>query len=251
MKTSPEVVAGYQPPLYEEIRPTKPVLKLKELPYEMQPEPRLRYCGATALTTAELIGLIIQTGSKQENAIEVGMQLLSSFGGVAGIAQASVEQLLAIPGITETKAVQIKAAIEIGKRVLAASMGERPQVRNPTDVCNLLMLEMGLLEREELRVVLLDTKNFILRITTVYSGNTNSAVVRIKEVFTEAIRINAASVIIVHNHPSGDPSPSPEDVRVQEMISEAGKLLDIEVLDHLIIGRNRFFSMKERGLGFK
>jgi DNA repair protein RadC len=134
---------------------------------------------------------------------------------------------------------------------LAAAPQERPQVRTPTDIANLLMLEMSLLEQEHLRVVMLDVKNFVGRIHTVYAGSLNTAVVRIAEVFREPIRANSASIIIVHNHPSGDPTPSPEDVRVTEMIVEAGKLLDIDVLDHLVIGRNRFVSLKERGLGFK
>jgi DNA repair protein RadC len=134
---------------------------------------------------------------------------------------------------------------------MAAAPQERLQVRSPLDVANLLMLEMSLLEQEQLRVVLLDTKNYIIRVHTVYTGSLNSAVVRISEVFREPIRTNSAAIAVAHNHPSGDPTPSPEDVRVTEMIVEAGALLDIDVLDHLIIGRNRFVSMKERGLGFK
>jgi DNA repair protein RadC len=138
----------------------------------------------------------------------------------------------------------------LGKR-LAASPGGRPQVRSPGDVANLLMMEMGLLEQEHLRTVLLDTKNYVMRVTNVYIGSLNSAAVRIGEIFREAIRSNCASMIVVHNHPSGDPTPSPEDVRTTEMIVEAGQLLDIEVLDHLVIGRNCYVSMKERKLGFK
>ncbi|MCB0257868.1 MAG: DNA repair protein RadC, partial [Anaerolineae bacterium] len=150
----------------------------------------------------------------------------------------------------QAKAAQILAALELGKRIMAAAPEERLQVRAPVDVANLLMLEMGLLEQEQMRTVLLDTKNRITRITTVYSGSLNTAVVRVGEVFREAVRANSAGVVVVHNHPSGDPTPSPEDVRVTQMIVEAGALLDIDVLDHLIIGRNRFVSLKERGLGF-
>jgi DNA repair protein RadC len=112
------------------------------------------------------------------------------------------------------------------------------------------MLEMGFLEKEELRAVLLDTKNFVHRIAPVYAGSLNAAVIRVGEVFRDAVRANCAAIIVVHNHPSGDPAPSPEDVRVTEQLVEAGKLLDIAVLDHVIIGRNRFVSLKERGLGF-
>lgn len=123
-------------------------------------------------------------------------------------------------------------------------------MRSPADIANLLMLEMGLLQQEHLRAVLLDTKNQILRVATIYEGSLNTAVVRVGEVFRPAIQANCASVIIVHNHPSGDPTPSPEDVRVTELLVEAGKLLDIEVLDHVVIGRNSFVSLKERRLGF-
>ena len=132
-----------------------------------------------------------------------------------------------------------------------ATPSERPRIQSPADVANLLMLEMGLLDKEELRVVLLDTKNNVLKIVTVLSGSLNAAVVRVGEVFKEAVRINAANMIVVHNHPSGDPTPSPEDVRVTEMIVEAGKLLDVDVLDHLVLARHRFISMKEKRQGFK
>jgi DNA repair protein RadC len=138
----------------------------------------------------------------------------------------------------------------LGRRLLVAQPQDRMQVRSPADIANLLMLEMGLLEQEHLRTVLLDTKNYVLRVSTVYTGSLNTAVVRVGEVFREAIRVNCASIIVVHNHPSGDPTPSPEDVRVTEMLVDAGKLLDIAVLDHVVIGRNRYVSLKERGLGF-
>ena len=138
-----------------------------------------------------------------------------------------------------------------GKRYIVAPGEDRPQIRTPFDVANLLMVEMGLLEKEELRVILLDTKNYVKRMETIYRGCLNAAVVRVGEVFTPAVRDNAASVIVVHNHPSHDPTPSPSDVRVTEMLVEAGDLLDMEVIDHLIFGGTRYVSMKERRLGFK
>lgn len=245
------VVGGFQPVLYEEINPRRNVVKLSELPYEMQPVPRLVYSGAVSLNTAELLAVILRTGTGTENAIDLAERLLIEFDGLAGISHASIEQLTAVHGISEAKASAIKAALELGRRLLASSPQQRPQVRNPTDVANLLLLEMGLLDHEELRVVLVDTKSYMIKIHMVYSGSLNSAVVRIGEVFKEAIRCNAMGMILTHNHPSGDPTPSPEDARVTEMIVEAGKLLDIDVMDHLIIGRNRFVSLKERCLGFK
>lgn len=224
---------------------------IRDLPLDLRPRERMLYAGASALSTAELLAIVLRVGVPGENVIRLAERALSTFEGLAGLAQASIEELRTIHGIGEAKAVEIKAALELGRRLLAAAPQERPQVRNPTDVANLLMLEMSLLEQEHLRTVLLDTKNYIQRIHTVYAGSLNSAVVRIGEVFREPIRANSASMIIVHNHPSGDPTPSPEDVHVTEMLVEAGRLLDVEVLDHLIIGRNRFVSLKERGLGFK
>lgn len=231
--------------------PVAYVPMIRDLPMDLRPRERMLYAGPTALSTAELLAIVLRVGVPGENVIRLAERTLSQFGGLPGLAQASFEELCTVHGIGEAKSVEIKAALELGKRLLAAAPEERPQVRNPTDVANLLMLEMGLLEQEHLRAVLLDTKNFIQRIHTVYAGNLNTAVVRIGEVFREPIRANSASIIIVHNHPSGDPTPSPEDVRVTEMIVEAGKLLDVDVLDHLVIGRNRFVSLKERGLGFK
>jgi DNA repair protein RadC len=168
-----------------------------------------------------------------------------------GLVQASHDELCGAHGFGEAKATQIKAALELGRRLLATAPYERPQVRSPGDAASLLMLEMGLLEQEQLRTLLLDTKNTLLRVVHVYTGSLNTAVVRVGEVFREAIRANCASIIVVHNHPSGDPTPSPEDVRVTEQLVAAGRLLDIEVLDHLVIGHNRYVSLKERGLGFR
>lgn len=235
----------------ERIESPEYVLMIRDLPVDLRPRERMLYAGPSALSTAELLAIILRVGNKGENVIRMAERLLSEFGGVTGLAQANFEELCATYGMGEAKATQIKAALELGRRLMVASPAERPQVRSPIDIANLLMLEMSLLEQEQLRTVLLDTKNVVIKVHTVYSGSLNSAVVRISEVFREAIRSNSASIAVVHNHPSGDPTPSPEDVRVTEMIVEAGALLDIDVLDHLIIGRNRFVSLKERGLGFK
>lgn len=223
---------------------------IRDLPVDLRPRERLLYYGPTALSTAELLAIILRVGGKGENVIHMAERLLSAFDGVAGLAKADFEELCQQHGIGEAKAAQIKAALELGKRLVVALPQELPKVRCPADVANLLMLDMALLEQEHLRVVLLDTKNQILRVATIYEGSLNAAMVRVGEVFRPAIRANCASIIIVHNHPSGDPTPSPEDVRVTELIVEAGKLLDIDVLDHIVIGRNNFISLKERKLGF-
>jgi DNA repair protein RadC len=223
---------------------------IRDLPVDLRPRERMVYAGPNALSDAELLAIILRVGIGGENVIRMAERLLTKYGSIAGLAQASLDELANQRGMGQAKATQIKAALELGKR-LAASPTGRPQVRSPGDVANLLMMEMGLLEQEHLRTVLLDTKNYVMRVTNVYIGSLNSAAVRVGEVFREAIRSNSASIIVVHNHPSGDPTPSPEDVRVTEMIVDAGKLLDIEVLDHLVIGRNTYVSLKERKLGFK
>ncbi len=231
------------PPIYQ---PT-----IKELPENLRPRERLAYAGATALSTAELLAIILRTGGRGENVVRMAERLLTQFNGLTGLAQASYDELCQVHGLGQAKVTQLKAAMELGRRLLLAAPLERTQVQSPADVANLLMLEMALLEREQMRTVLLDTKNRVQRIVTVYAGSLNTAVVRVGEVFREAIRANSAGIIVVHNHPSGDPTPSPEDVRVTEKIVQAGKLLDIDVLDHLIIGHNRYVSLKERGLGFR
>jgi len=224
---------------------------IRDLPMDMRPRERMLYAGSAALSNTELLAIILRVGGRGESAIRQAERLLSQFGGLGGLVQANFEELCAVYNVGEAKATQIKAALELGRRLLVSLPQDRPQVRSPADIANLLMLEMGLLEQEQMRVVLLDTKNNVLRIANVYTGSLNTAVVRVGEVFREAIRTNSASIIVVHNHPSGDPTPSPEDVRVTEMLVDAGRLLDIAVLDHVVFGRNRWVSLKERNLGFR
>jgi len=178
---------------------------IRDLPVDLRPRERIIYTGAGSLSNAELVAIILRMGGRGENVIRMAERLLSQFGGLPGLAQASFDELCHVHGIGTAKAAQIKAALELGRRLLATAPHERPQVRSPADVANLLMLEMGLLEQEHLRAVLLDTKNVVLRVANVYAGNLNTAVVRVGEVFREAIRANCASIIVVHNHPSGAP----------------------------------------------
>jgi len=223
---------------------------IKDMPVGERPRERLERYGAGSLSNAELLAILLRVGVEGESAIGLGTRLLAQFGGLAGLARASLAELRAVRGLGLAKAAQLKAAMELGKRLLLASPEERPQVRSPADVANLLMLEMSFLEQEHMRLVLLDTKNRVLGMPTIYIGSLNTSMIRVGELFREAIRQNCAAIIVVHNHPSGDPTPSPEDVLVTKQIVEAGKLLDIEVLDHLIIGQQRYVSLKERGLGF-
>lgn len=223
---------------------------IRDLPSGERPRERLMHYGAQAVSSAELLAIIIRTGSGGENVLRLTERLLAAFDGLNGVARASLTELQQVKGIGPAKAVEIKAALELGRRLLVTAPEERPVVSTPADAANLLMSEMSLLEKEHLRVILLDTRNRVISTPTIYVGSLNSSVVRIAELFRPAIKQNAAAIIVAHNHPSGDPSPSPEDVRVTREISKAGKLLSIELLDHVIIGRNRFISLKERGLGF-
>jgi DNA repair protein RadC len=161
-----------------------------------------------------------------------------------------MEELTAQHGIGAAKAAQIKAAIELGRRLREAGPEDRPTINSPSDAADLVRYEMSALEQEHLRVILLDTRNHVLDVIEVYRGSVNSSQVRVGEVFKPAVRRGAPAMIVVHNHPSGDPTPSPDDVAVTRGFVQAGKLLDVEVLDHLVIGQGRYVSLKERGLGF-
>jgi DNA repair protein RadC len=223
---------------------------IKDMPSGDRPRERLAQAGAGALSNAELLAIILRIGSGGESALHLAQRLLNTHG-LIGLFRKSIDELSEERGLGETKIVQIKAAFELGRRLLLSAPDERPQIRTPTDAANILMAEMALLEQEQLRVLLLDTRNRVLAVTTVYTGSLNTTLVRVSELFREAVRRNAAAIIVAHNHPSGDPTPSPEDVGVTREVIQAGQLLDIEVLDHLIIGHQNFVSLKERGLGFE
>jgi len=182
---------------------------IRDLPQSERPRERLQAYGPGSLSTSELLAIILRTGTKSESVINLGSRLLAQFNGLAGIAKASFGDLCDVHGLGQAKAAQLKAALELGKRLMVASPEERPQVKSPADVANLLLLEMGFLEQEQLRVVLLDTNNRVLAIPTIYVGSLNASVMRVGELFREAVRANCAAVIVVHNHPSGDPTPSP------------------------------------------
>ena len=225
--------------------------RIKELPIGERPRERLRESGPTSLSNSELLAIILRTGTASENVLGLGARVLVRFGGLAGLARASFGELCAERGIGEAKAAQLKAALELGRRLVSTQPEERAVVRSPQDVANLLMADMGLLDQEQLRIVLLNTKNQVISVPEVYRGSVSTSLIRVSEVFREAVRENCPAIIVVHNHPSGDPTPSQEDVQVTEQMVNAGRLLDIEVLDHLIIGQQRYVSLKERGLGFK
>ena len=228
-------------------------LGLKDLPESVRPRERLRHAGAGALSNAELLAIILRTGGRSGNVLDLANRLLADFAGLGGLNAASIPELCRYDGVGEVKAIEVQAAFEIGRRLVSLNPGERPQIRSPQDIANLVRAEMSALGQEHLRVLLLNTKNHVLGSHDVYRGSLNTAVVRVGELFREAIRQNCAALVLVHNHPSGDPTPSPEDIELTKQVVEAGTLLDVAVLDHLVIGTGQpgFVSLKERGLGFE
>jgi len=223
---------------------------IKELPAQERPRERLKRYGSGSLSNAELLAIVLRTGAASESVLNMSARLLAKYGGLPGLAKAGFGQLCQEHGLGEAKAAQIKATLELSRRLISSQPTERPVVKSPDDVANLLQAEMGLLEQEELRLVLLDTKNQVVSIPQVYRGSVNTSLVRVGELFRDAVRENCPALIVVHNHPSGDPTPSQEDIQVTEQAVSAGKLLDIEVLDHIVIGNQRCVSLKEQGLGF-
>jgi DNA repair protein RadC len=229
---------------------SKSIYRIMDLHESDRPRERLASLGPQALTNAELMAILLRVGVKGESAVAVGQRLLQNFSGLSGLHRAPFTDLKKQHGLGDAKAAQIKAAIELGRRLTLESPEERPTINSPADAAALVSYEMSALEQEHLRVTLLDRRNRVLEIVEVYKGSVNSSQVRIGEVFKEAVRKNASAVIVIHNHPSGDPTPSPDDVAVTRAIVQAGKLLDVEVLDHLVIGQGKWVSLKERGLGF-
>jgi DNA repair protein RadC len=223
---------------------------IKDLPAGERPRERLARAGEGALSTTELLAIVLRTGVGGESVLDMARRLLSRYDGLPGLARASFAELRAEKGLGQAKTAQLKAALELGRRMLLASPEDRFVVRSPADVAQLLMAEMSHLEQEHFRVLYLDTRNRLIGTETVYVGSLNASHIRVGEVFRDAIKRNCAAIIVVHNHPSGDPTPSPEDVEVTRQLVAAGDLLDIEVLDHLVIGQQRFVSLRERGLGF-
>jgi len=224
---------------------------IKELPAADRPRERLSRLGPAALSTAELLAIVLRTGVGGENALMLASRLLARNGGLAGVARASLAQLTAERGVGAAKAAQLQAALELGRRLVLAAPDERPQIRSPGDAAALLLPELSGREQEHFWVLFLDTRNRVHGSEALYKGSINQSQVRVGEVFREAVRRNCAAIIVAHNHPSGDPSPSPEDVAVTRDLVAAGSLLGIEVLDHLVIGQQRWVSLRERGLGFE
>ncbi len=224
---------------------------MKDLPLEERPRERLQRYGAQVLSDTEILAVLIGTGYQSESALVLAQQILKGDGGKSGLAyviDSSMEELSKIRGIGPAKASQIKAAVELGRRISAYNKDQQVTITSPSDVKSLLMEEMRFLEKEHFKTILLNIKNHVISIEEISVGSLNSSIVHPREVFKPAIRRSSASIILVHNHPSGDPTPSREDIEVTKRLIEAGKILGINVLDHIIIGNNSILSLKEKGL---
>ncbi|MHB8087109.1 MAG: RadC family protein [Anaerolineaceae bacterium] len=232
------------------VRESPAAYRITDLSTDERPRERLEKSGPEALSKAELLAILLRVGVTGLNSVQLAQKILDDLGGLAGIQKASFAQVCNIHGVGPAKAAQIKAAIELGIRLKKENPDLSTAVNSPEDAAELVMYDMQGLVQENLWVVLLDTRNRKIGVDKVYVGSLNASIVRVGELFRGALQRNAAGIIMAHNHPSGDPAPSPEDVTLTRAAIQAGKLLDVEVLDHLVIGQNNFVSMKEKGLGF-
>ncbi|SEM67327.1 DNA repair protein RadC [Paenibacillus sp. OV219] len=220
---------------------------LKDIPHSERPRERMMSAGAEALSHAELLAILLRTGTKRESAVLLASRILNQCGDLRGLVDMSITEMTKIRGIGTAKAVQLRAGIELGRRLARSEQGELPTIRKPADAANLLMEELRYLKQEHFVCLFLNTKNQVILKETLSVGTLNATLVHPREVFRAAIKCSSASLICVHNHPSGDPTPSPDDIALTRRLIDAGELVGIDVLDHLVIGDNRFISLKERG----
>lgn len=226
-------------------------LTIKDLPKNQRPRERLERYGAGALSDAELLAVLIRTGTPTESALVLAQRILKGDGaknGLSYVAEAGLEELSKIKGIGLAKSVQLKAAVELGRRIATYTNSDKITIHSPIDVKNLLMEQMRFLEKEYFKAILLNIKNHVISVEDISVGSLNASIVHPREVFKTAIKRSSASIILAHNHPSGDPTPSREDIQITKRLVEAGKIIGIEVLDHVIIGDGVFLSFKEKGI---
>jgi len=238
--------------MIEEIRKggrmlTSNSLKMKDVPKEERPRERLLRYGESHLSNQEILAILLGSGTKEESVMDLANRLLMHFEGLKLLSEATIEELTSIKGIGNAKGIVILAALELGKRIQQYKPEDKYIIRSPEDGADFVMEEMRNLNQEHLVVLFLNTKNQIIHRQTIFIGSLNASIVHPREIYREALKRSAASIICAHNHPSGDPSPSQEDIHVTRRLVEAGKIMGIELLDHLVIGNHSFTSLKEKG----
>ncbi|HSB05170.1 MAG TPA: DNA repair protein RadC [Thermodesulfobacteriota bacterium] len=221
---------------------------VRDLPKPERPRERLQKLGPEALSSQELLALIIGRGIPKKSVMTIAHELLSRFKNVKAIGQATIEELSQIKGIGIAKAAQIKACFELAKREALEIGEEEFEIKNPEAVFKLISSSIKDKAREHFKLILLNSRNKKIGISNVSIGTLQTSLVHPREVFKEAITHSAASVILAHNHPSGDPEPSEDDLKITKKLAESGKILGIEVVDHIIVGKNKFYSFREKGL---
>jgi DNA repair protein RadC len=225
-----------------------PKISLRDVPTEERPRERMQTLGAEALSNAELLAILLRTGSRSESVLHLSERLLIEAEGLRNLFDMSLNEMTSLHGIGLAKAIQVKAALELGKRTGSLSREERYVIRSPKDAAFYLMEEMRNLKKEHFVCLFLNMKNQVMGKETIFVGSLNASIVHPREIFRSAIKRSSASIICLHNHPSGDPTPSPEDIQVTKRLCEAGELMGIDVLDHIIIGDQTYISLKEKGL---
>ena len=224
-------------------------IKVMDMPEEERPIEKLLINGPETLSNAELLAVILRTGTKGENIVALSTRIICEFNGLDGLLEAGLDEITSIKGIKNIKASQIIAIGELVKRINKLNLVRvGKNISSPTDIANILMKEMVTLKQEVLKLIMLDTKNNIIGIKDVFKGSLNTSIVHPREIFKEALKKSSSSIIICHNHPSGDPTPSKEDINITIRLKECGNIIGINLLDHLIIGKNQYVSLKEKGI---
>jgi DNA repair protein RadC len=224
-------------------------VKINDIPKNERPMERLIKFGADSLTNAELLAILLRTGTRGENIISISTRLLSQVDGLDGLLNISLDDIKKIRGIKTVKACQLMAMTELFKRFnTLRSQRQEYKITSPRDIADLLINEMNSLNQEVLKLILLNTKNIIIGVKDVFKGSLNTSIVHPREIFSEAVKKGSANIIICHNHPSGDPTPSKEDINLTIRIKQCGELMGIGLLDHIIIGNSKYISLKEKGI---
>ena len=223
-------------------------IKIKDLPLEEGPREKLKALGSEVLSNAELLAILIRTGYKRESAVQVATRIITQSGGLRNLPDLSLEDLQEFKGIGPDKAVMIKAALALGSRLATTPRESSGSITNPRQAADLFMEELRYKKKEYFKILLLNTKNHVISKEEISVGSLNASIVHPREIFNIPLRKSAASVILFHNHPSGDPSPSQEDLEVTRRLVDAGNILGITIRDHIIIGDGCFFSFREKGL---